>query len=66
MEAYKVCKSRITAVEKALEQALGTAELESSGSGPADTSSGGKAPQSDSMGEPPSYMDDLPPADFDR
>jgi exodeoxyribonuclease VII small subunit len=29
VEAYKVCKHRIDAVEKALEQALGTAQIES-------------------------------------
>ena len=29
VEAYKICKQRIDAVEKALEQALGNAQLES-------------------------------------
>jgi exodeoxyribonuclease VII small subunit len=31
VEAYKVCKQRIDAVEKALEQALGNTRLEGSG-----------------------------------
>ena len=31
VEAYKVCKARIDAVEKALEQALGNAQIEGGG-----------------------------------
>lgn len=45
VEAYKVCKQRIDAVEKALEQSLGNAQLEGEGTAsaqkPALSSGGG-------------------------
>ena len=42
VEAYKVCKQRIDAVEKALEQALGNAQIES-GAEASDQSAAGPA-----------------------
>lgn len=43
VEAYKVCKERIDAVEKALEQALGNAQIEG---GTADTAQAESPPAS--------------------
>ena len=43
VEAYKVCKERIDAVEKALEQALGNAQIEA---GPEETAQPGSPPSS--------------------
>ena len=39
VEAYKVCKERIDAVEKALEQALGNAQIEGGTEEPAQSAS---------------------------
>ena len=39
VEAYKVCKERIDAVEKALEQALGNAQIEGGAEDPAQPAS---------------------------
>jgi len=57
LAAHKVCKERIDAVEKALEQSLGNAQIESvaeTGDQPA-----GSAP-SRSKGEPVGRGDDIP------
>lgn len=43
VSAYKVCKKRIDAVEKALEQALGNVGVESAGAGYADAPAEGLA-----------------------
>ena len=54
VEAYKVCKERIDAVEKALEQALGNAQIEA---GPEETAQPG-SPGSSRRGAEKS--DDIP------
>jgi exodeoxyribonuclease VII small subunit len=56
VEAYKVCKGRIDAVEKALEQALGNAQIES---GAGDKTQAGKS-RPPSSGGPADPDDDLP------
>lgn len=45
--AYKVCKERIDAVEKALEQSLGSAQLESNAGDAQTPSSGGGSASGD-------------------
>lgn len=57
MDAYKVCKARISAVEKALEQALGSADDQAGVEGRSDPE--GSVPRGGSSmpEEPPGFMD---------
>ena len=43
VEAYKVCKERVDAVEKALEQALGNSRIEADGTGGQDSAASSSA-----------------------
>jgi exodeoxyribonuclease VII small subunit len=58
VDAYKICKQRIDAVEKALEQALGNARIESDLDGGDQPQAGRSA--SPPQGDPADPDDDIP------
>ena len=58
VEAYRVCKQRIDAVEKALEQALGNAQIESDAAD--DQAPAGGSGSSSSKGGSGAASDDIP------